>query len=76
MAANVAPKTHLDIFDGQIEQVEIGTSFPTARQEAMYLIGVNDDGLDDGDIFYNTASDVLGIRIGGTWQYIEFTDTP
>jgi len=74
--ANTAPKTHIDIFDGQLMQVETGTSFPTTREDPMYLIGANDDGLDDGDIFFNTASEVLGIRIGSNWQYIEFTHHP
>ncbi len=68
------PKTHLGIVNGQMTQMGIDTSFPTTREDPIYIVG-NDDGLDDGEIFYNSTNGVLGIHQGGVWLFIEFTHT-
>lgn len=69
MSATV--KTHLAIFDGQLTQVPSGTVLSTSQEESMYIVG-NDDGLDDGDLFFVPASEALGIHIGGSWLFLEF----
>lgn len=68
----MAQSTHLEIFTGLANQFEVGTSFPTTREDPMYIVG-NDDGLDDGDAYYISSGQVLGVRIAGTWVYVPFT---
>ena len=67
-------RTHIDIFYGQMTQMNTGSAFPTTQQDPMYLVG-NDDGLNDGDIYFaaTNGNDVLGIHIGGGWSLIAFS---
>jgi hypothetical protein len=64
--------THLSIFKGMATQVEVRAAAPTDREQAEYE-GGNIAGLGDGDWYYNSATSILAIRIGGTWQYIPFS---
>lgn len=64
-------QTHLGVFFGKATQYEVGTAFPTTREDPEYIVG-NDDGLDDGDIYYIKTGQVAGVRVGGTWQLIPF----
>lgn len=68
----VPAKTHMDLFDGLLTQVPSGSSLPVTQEDPMYLIGLQ-TGLDDGDLFHVPGSEALGIHIGGSWQYLEFT---
>lgn len=64
--------THIAIYKGNAAQIPTGTVAPTTRENPEYLVG-NDTDLQDGDWYYNTANNVLGIYIGSTWYYIECT---
>jgi hypothetical protein len=64
--------THLSIYQGNCEQIPTGTSNPTTRELAEYLVG-NDTDLQDGDWYYNTTTNNLAIYIGSTWYFISFT---
>jgi len=66
------PYTHIDIFNGQAKQVEVGDSFPSTREDAMYLDGT-EDGLDDGDMYYDRDNQVLGVHIGSSWLMVPFS---
>lgn len=62
--------THLRFFYGQSDQIGAGTSFPTARENPEYYNGAN-AGIEDGDIYYLTGSQVAGVRIGSQWLMIQ-----
>lgn len=64
--------THISIYKGQARQVPTGTSNPTTRENAEYLVGLDVD-LQDGDWYFNTTSKTLGIYIGSTWYFIGFS---
>lgn len=61
--------THIAIFKGKARIIPTGTSNPTTRENAEYLVG-NDTDLQDGDWYFNTSTNTLGILIGSTWEYI------
>ena len=63
--------THLGPFTGQINQIEAGDTLPTTRENPEYIVGIG-DGLDDGDMYLVTGSQILCIRISGAWKYIQF----
>lgn len=67
--------THIAIFKGYAEKVPTGTTNPTTRENSEYLVDLDVD-LQDGDWYYNTDSNVLGVLIGSTWNFIEFTAQP
>lgn len=61
--------THISIYKGNAAQVPTATSAPTTRELAEYLVGKDTD-LQDGDWYYNTSTNQLGILVGSTWYYI------
>ncbi len=63
--------THISIYQGNAKQVPAATAAPTTRENPEYLVDLDKD-LQDGDWYYNTVSNALGIRIGSTWYYVEF----
>jgi hypothetical protein len=64
--------THLSIFKGYTRLVPTGTTNPTTRENAEYLVGLDTD-LQDGDWYFNTTTNQLAIYIGSTWNFISFT---
>ena len=64
-------KTHLGTYYGQATQFEAGTSFPTSRDVPEYQVG-NLPQLEDGDVYYIIANQVLGVHTGSTWNLIQF----
>ena len=63
--------THIPIHTGKADQFEVGTSFPTSREDPMYIDGL-DDGLNDGDMYYLSNHQAMGVRIGSSWLFIQF----
>lgn len=64
--------THISIYKGNAAQVEARSTAPTVRENPEYLVGSKGN-LEDGDWYYNTASNVLAVYIGSAWNFITFS---
>jgi len=64
--------THLNVFKGQANQIEVGTAVPTTREDPMYIVGT-DDGLDDGELFYISGEEAIAVNVSGTWRFVQLS---